>query len=76
MCQDYPSALEDLTAIEECLIAICHPVGRILKLRPGGKQGEDRDELGAEIVEFGMFHFLSMKHYLEEVRCNSRKLCD
>ena len=37
MCQDYPSALEDLTAIEECLIAICHPVGRILKLRPGGR---------------------------------------
>ena len=37
MCQDYPSALEDLTAVEECLIAICHPVGRILKLRPGGR---------------------------------------
>jgi len=35
MCQDYPSALEDLTAIEECLIAKCHPVGTILKLRPG-----------------------------------------
>ena len=37
MCQHYPSALEGLTPIEECLIAICHPVGRILKLRPGGK---------------------------------------
>ena len=36
MCQDYPSALEDLTAVEECLIAKCHPVGTILKLRPGG----------------------------------------
>jgi hypothetical protein len=36
-CQDYPSALEDLTAIEECLIAKCHPVGTILKLRPGGR---------------------------------------
>jgi hypothetical protein len=35
-CQAYPSALEDLTAIEECLIAKCHPVGVILKLRPGG----------------------------------------
>ena len=36
MCQSYPSALEDLTAVEECLIAKCHPVGTILKLRPGG----------------------------------------
>ena len=35
-CQAYPSPLEDLTAIEECLIAKCHPVGVILKLRPGG----------------------------------------
>lgn len=25
LCQDYPSALEDLTAVEECLIARCHP---------------------------------------------------
>ena len=37
MCQRYPSALEGLTAIEECLIAKCHPVGTILKLRPGGR---------------------------------------
>ncbi|KAH6691789.1 hypothetical protein BKA61DRAFT_742496 [Leptodontidium sp. MPI-SDFR-AT-0119] len=29
------SALEDLTAVEECLIAKSHPVGTILKLRPG-----------------------------------------
>jgi hypothetical protein len=36
-CQHYPSALEDLTAIEECLIAKCHPVGTILKLRPGAR---------------------------------------
>jgi hypothetical protein len=36
MCQHYPSELEDLTPIEECLIAKCHPVGTILKLRPGG----------------------------------------
>ena len=36
MCQDYLSILEDLTAIEECLIAKCHPVGTILKLRLGG----------------------------------------
>jgi hypothetical protein len=36
MCQHYPSALEDLTAVEESLIAKSHPVGTILKLRPGG----------------------------------------
>jgi hypothetical protein len=36
-CQHYPSVLEDLTVIEECLIAKCHPVGTILKLRPGGR---------------------------------------
>jgi hypothetical protein len=36
MCQHYPPAFEDLTAIEECLIAKSHPVGTILKLRPGG----------------------------------------
>ena len=36
ICQHYPSALEDLTAVEECLIAKCHPVGTIIKLRPGG----------------------------------------
>ncbi|KAH8587824.1 hypothetical protein B0O99DRAFT_640674, partial [Bisporella sp. PMI_857] len=35
--QDYPSVLGDLTAVEECLIAKCHPVGTILKLRPGGR---------------------------------------
>jgi Domain of unknown function (DUF6570) len=36
MCQDYPSALENLTPVEECLIAKCHPNGTILKLRPNG----------------------------------------
>lgn len=35
-CQHYPSVLEDLTPVEECLIAKCHPVGIVLKLRPGG----------------------------------------
>jgi uncharacterized protein DUF6570 len=37
VCQDYPSALEGLTTVEECLIARCHPVGAIFKLRPGGR---------------------------------------
>lgn len=36
-CQHYPSVLEDLTPIEESLIAKCHPIGTILKLRPGGR---------------------------------------
>jgi len=36
MCQGYPSVLSDLTAVEECLIAKRHPIGQILKLRPGG----------------------------------------
>jgi hypothetical protein len=37
LCQNYPAALKDLTVVEECLIARCHPVGTILKLRPGGR---------------------------------------
>jgi hypothetical protein len=36
MCQNYPAVLESLTPVEECLIARCHPLGIILKLRPGG----------------------------------------
>ena len=37
LCQEYPPALEDLTFVEECLIARCHPLGFIVKLRPGGR---------------------------------------
>lgn len=37
LCQHYPSVLEDLTPVEECLIARSHPLGVILKLRPGGR---------------------------------------
>jgi len=37
LCPHYPSVLEDLTVTEECLIAKAHPVGVILKLRPGGR---------------------------------------
>ncbi|KAK9241994.1 hypothetical protein V1506DRAFT_123987 [Lipomyces tetrasporus] len=37
LCQNYPSALEDLTLTEEYTIARCHPLGLILKLRPGGR---------------------------------------
>ncbi len=36
-CDKYPSVLEDLTTVEESLIAKCHPVGIILKLRPGNR---------------------------------------
>jgi hypothetical protein len=35
MCQNYPSILDDLTPVEDCLIAKSHPLGVILKLRPG-----------------------------------------
>jgi len=35
LCQDYPSVLDGLTHVEECLIArYHHPLGVILKLRP------------------------------------------
>ncbi len=36
MCQDYPPTLEAFTLVEEILIAQCHPVMSILKLRPNG----------------------------------------
>jgi hypothetical protein len=36
LCQHYPSNFEDLTPVEECLIAKSHPLGIVLKLRPGG----------------------------------------
>jgi hypothetical protein len=37
MCDDYPAVLKDLTLVEECVIARRHPVGSILKLRPGNR---------------------------------------
>ncbi|KAJ5370017.1 uncharacterized protein N7496_006109 [Penicillium cataractarum] len=37
LCQNYPSPLEDLTLTEEYAIARCHPLGLIVKLRPGGR---------------------------------------
>lgn len=36
-CQHYPETLKDLTLTEEYVIAKSHPVGVILKLRPGGR---------------------------------------
>lgn len=36
LCQNFPLALEGLTLTEECLIAKCHPLGVVLKPRPGG----------------------------------------
>jgi len=38
MCGDYPDILKDLTVIEEAVIARRHPVGSILKLRPGNRR--------------------------------------
>ena len=37
MCHDYPAVLKDLTLVEECVIARRHPVGSIVKLRPGNR---------------------------------------
>lgn len=37
LCQHYPEALKDLTLTEEYLIAKSHPVGVVVKLRPGGQ---------------------------------------
>ena len=33
-CQDYPTQLKGLTAVEECAIALSRPFGLIMKLRP------------------------------------------
>ena len=38
MCHDYPDTLKDLTVVEEAVIARRHPVGSILKLRPGNRR--------------------------------------
>ncbi|KAN0069377.1 hypothetical protein V8E54_012392 [Elaphomyces granulatus] len=38
MCHDYPAVLKNLTLVEECVIARRHPVGSILKLRPGNRR--------------------------------------
>jgi len=38
MCENYPTVLKDLTLVEECVIARRHPIGRILKLRPGNRR--------------------------------------
>ena len=37
-CDSYPEALKDLTFVEECVIARRHPIGSILKLRPGKRR--------------------------------------
>lgn len=37
LCQHYPKVLEDLTLTEEYLIARCHPIGVVLKLRSAGR---------------------------------------
>jgi hypothetical protein len=38
LCHDYPSVLDDLTLTEECVIARCHPLPVIVRLRPGGRR--------------------------------------
>jgi hypothetical protein len=36
MCQHYPLELQDLTLMEEYVVARTHPIGTILKLKPYG----------------------------------------
>lgn len=37
LCQAYPLELEGLTYIEECVIALAHPISTIFKLTGGGR---------------------------------------
>ncbi|KAN0066719.1 hypothetical protein V8E54_015189, partial [Elaphomyces granulatus] len=37
-CENYPTELKDLTLVEESVIARRHPIGGILKLRPGNRR--------------------------------------
>ncbi|KAN0071751.1 hypothetical protein V8E54_010347 [Elaphomyces granulatus] len=37
-CHRYPAELEDLTFVEECVLARRHPIEAILKLRPGNRR--------------------------------------
>jgi hypothetical protein len=37
LCQEYPSALMSLTYVEECVIALAHPIGAVLKLTGRGR---------------------------------------
>jgi hypothetical protein len=36
LCQNFPLELDGLTTVEEALVARCHPLGVVLKIRPGG----------------------------------------
>ena len=38
-CDRYPTELEGLAFVEECVMARRHPIGTILKLRPGNRRG-------------------------------------
>lgn len=46
-CQSYPDILQELTLVEECLVARCHPIASIVKLRP---QGATYDGLRGHVV--------------------------
>lgn len=35
LCQHYPTVLDDITFIEECLITKSHPIRLVIKLQPG-----------------------------------------
>jgi hypothetical protein len=46
-CQSYPGFLQELTLVEECLIARSHPIASIVKLRP---QRASYDRLRGHVV--------------------------
>jgi hypothetical protein len=46
-CQSYPDVLQELTLVEECLVARSHPIASIVKLRP---QGAAYDGLRGHVV--------------------------
>jgi len=46
-CQSYPGILQELTLVEECLVARCHPIASIVKLRP---RGASYDRLRGHVV--------------------------
>jgi hypothetical protein len=55
LCQEYPPELEGLTYIEECVIALAHPIGAIIKLTSGGRSA-------------GIEHYTSLNVQLGRIR--------
>lgn len=56
-CQHYLDALNDLTLTEEYLITMSHPVGVVIKLRPGVKRRQQTTVHYAAILSQHGIHF-------------------